>query len=143
MIFNEMSRRVILTTLNRLDQRPFANSREMRAYMAAILEVTGMMAGQSFPIDRFMDNYRTHLRSKTNFPHATIVKLPGGSYALTPEGKAFFSSRFTPNPAIAGQKVSRSEVIEMIRRIVALCPEDGWSRFEVTFDPNNSEPRSH
>ena len=46
--------------LNKMVDPPPANSREMRAYMQAILEATGLMAGERFDIARFMRNYRTH-----------------------------------------------------------------------------------
>ena len=117
--------------LNRLINPPSANSRAMRAYMQAILETTGLMAGQEFPLELFMSNYRTHLQPKMHFPHATLSRNSEALYALTPEGVTFFSSRLTPQPIVSGQKVSRSEVLEMVREIVAPEPSEGWQAFEV------------
>ena len=120
-----------MTTLNRLIELPSANSRAMRAYMQAILETTGLMAGQAFPMELFMRNYRTHLEPKANFPHATMRKNGDGTYELTTEGVQYFSSRLTQAPVIAGQTVSRSEVMEMMRAIVAPAATEGWESFEV------------
>lgn len=125
-----------MTTLNRLIECPSANSRAMRAYMQAILETTGLMAGQAFPMEYFMANYRTHLQPKANFPHATMRKNSDGTYELTPEGVRYFSSRLTQEPAVAGQKVSRSEVIEMSRAIVAPAAPEGWQSIEVQLPEN-------
>ena len=125
-----------MTTLNRMIELPSANSRAMRAYMQAILETTGLMAGQSFPIELFMKNYRTHLEPKANYPHTTMRKNGDGTYEITPEGIEYFSSRLTPVPAVAGQKVSRHEVLEMLRAIVAPVALDGWEPFEVQLREN-------
>lgn len=58
--------------LNRLIALPAANSRLMRAYMTGILEVTGMMSSQGFPLRRFMKHLSTHMASKRRFPHPTL-----------------------------------------------------------------------
>jgi len=115
---------------------PASNSRAMRAYMQAILEVTGLTANQSFPLELFMENYRTHLSPKAKFPHATLRKNPDGMYSLTQQGARFFSSRLTPEPIVRGQKVSRDEVLEMVRNILAIEPPDGWKSFAVEFSAN-------
>lgn len=120
-----------MTTLNRLCIPPDAITREMRAYLAATLEVTGMMSGQGFPLSIFMENFRTHLRPKIRFPHATLEKRTDGLFYVTEEGWRFFSSRLTERPVIAGQTVSRTEVLEMARKILALRPEAGWESFSV------------
>lgn len=49
---------------------PTANSPAMRAYMQAILEATGLLAGECFDISRFMNNYRTHLKSGRLLKHS-------------------------------------------------------------------------
>lgn len=125
-----------MTPLNRMIEVPSANSRAMRAYMQAILEVTGLAAGQMFPMELFMKNYKTHLEPKSNYPHPTMLKNAGGIYQLTPEGQYYFSSRLTQDPVVTGQKVSRSEVVEMIRAIVAPTVPDGWESFEVWLPEN-------
>ena len=125
-----------MPTLNRLIDLPPANSRSMRAYMQAILEVTGLMAGQEFPMKLFMENYRAHLEPKANFPHATMQKTSADLYRLTSEGVQFFSSRLTQAPVITGQQVSRAEVIEMIRAIVSAEAQNGWEAFSIQLPEN-------
>ena len=45
-----------MRALNKMITPPPANSRNMRAYMQAILEATGLLAGERFDISRFMRN---------------------------------------------------------------------------------------
>jgi hypothetical protein len=125
-----------VATLNRLVEEPSSNSRDMRAYMQAILEVTGLFAGQDFPLELFMRNYATHLAPKVKYPHAMLVKASNGLYSLTPEGATFFRSRLTSAPAIAGQKVGRDNVVSMLRCILASSPPPGWQSFEVPLSAN-------
>jgi len=66
-----------MITLNKLVKSPVANSREMRAYMQAILEATGLMAGERFDISQFMRNYRTHLET------GRLQKHADGQYSLS------------------------------------------------------------
>jgi hypothetical protein len=110
-----------LTTL------PPANSSAMRAYTAALLEVSGMMSNQGFELTAFLGNLRTHLEPKANFPHATLRLEDDGLVYLTNEGHRFFASRLTENPLVKGQSVSRSAVLEMARKILAASPAYGWS----------------
>ena len=125
-----------MATLNRLLEEPVANSRDMRAYMQAILEVTGLFAGQEFPLELFMKNYATHLKPKGNYPYATLAKAGDGLYSLTPEGITFFKSRLTSSPAIANQRVGRDNVVGMLRCILASSPPPGWESFEVPLSAN-------
>lgn len=118
--------------LNRLTALPAANSRAMRAYMAGILEVTGMMSGQGFPLRRFMNHLSTHMEPKVGFPYATLREGGNDLVYVTDEGLRFFASRLTGSPIIKGQRVSRPEVVDMIRCIVALTPSSGWERFDVS-----------
>jgi hypothetical protein len=97
----------------------------MRAYMAALLEVSGMMSNQGFELTAFLGNLRTHLEPKANYPHPTLRLADGLTY-LTPEGHAFFSSRLTEAPIVKSQHVSRAAVIEMSRKVLARTPEPGW-----------------
>lgn len=122
--------------LNRLINPPLATSREMRAYMGAILEVTGMMSGQGFPLQKFMRNFATHMSPKAGFPHATLRQGSDGLVYVTPKGWEYFSSRLTDKPITRGQRVGRREIVEMIRCIVAPSPPAGWQSFEVEVDEN-------
>lgn len=111
--------------LNRLKQSPIANTREMRAYMQAILEVTGLYADEAFEIELFMKNYRTHLEN------GRLSKDRSSDlYKLTDIGKTYFSSRLSGQPISRGQHISRAEVIDMIRQVTAKTPKDGWESFE-------------
>lgn len=92
----------------------------MRAYMQAILEATGLFAGERFDISRFMENYGTHLESDRLLRHSD------GRYSLTDEGRQYFSSRLTEEPVVKGQLVSRDEVLEMLSKITADEPAPGW-----------------
>ncbi len=93
----------------------------MRAYMQAILEATGLMAGERFDISRFMRNYRTHLEA------GRLQKYSDGSYSLSESGRQYFISRLTDDPVVNGQHVSRAEVVEMLHKITANSPADGWT----------------
>lgn len=119
-------------TLNKLSTPPTANSREMRAYMQAILEVTGLMAGESFPIELFMGNYRTHLEPKKAFPHPCLLRDGMGRYQLTDKGREFFASRLSETPIIPAQTVDRSDVVQMVRKMVSLDTPDEWEQFSIS-----------
>lgn len=110
-----------MVIFNKLIDTPLSSSREMRAYMQAILEVTGLMAGERFDISRFMQNYRTHLQNGRLLIHED------GSFSLSNEGREYFISRLTDEPVVKGQNVTRPEVIEMIRHICAESPAGGWT----------------
>jgi hypothetical protein len=102
--------------------------------MNAALEVTGMMAGQRFPLEQFMGNMATHLAPKEEIDIGPVLnKLDDGNYVLTADGHEFFSRRLTDNPMQASRNTTRNEVVEMIRRIVAPEPNEGWEAFEVEF----------
>jgi len=104
--------------------QPPANSRAMRAYMQAILEATGLLAGERFDISRFMGNYRTHLKS------GRLLRHSDGNYSLSEEGRRYFTSRLTEEPEVSGQLVNRSEVIEMLSKITANQPAPGWCQID-------------
>ena len=96
------------------------SGRELWAYMAAILEVTGMHKGAVYPLDRFVRNFRTHLES------GRIVRVPGG-YQLTPQGRDYFRDRYSPgNP----QHIERAEVAMMIIGITTGKGADVWREVE-------------
>lgn len=92
----------------------------MRAYMQAILEATGLLAGERFDISRFMGNYRTHVEL------GRLVRHSAGAYSLSEEGRQYFTSRLTEEPVVKGQLVSRAEVVEMLSKITADQPAPGW-----------------
>lgn len=122
-----------MPVLNRWKSKS-TNSPSYRAYMNAALEVTGMMAGQSFPLEEFMGNMATHLAPKEGIGIGPVLeKLQNGNYILTNDGREFFTRRLTNQPMQRGRGVTREEVVEMIRRIVAAEPPEGWEPFEVDF----------
>jgi hypothetical protein len=110
----------------KLTQLPAANSAEMRAYMAALLEVSGMMSKQGFELTAFLGNLRTHLEPKTSFPHPTLRVGDDGLVYVTDQGHRFFASRLTDTPVVSGQSVTRAAVLGMARRILAASPAQGW-----------------
>lgn len=110
-----------MRTLNKMINPPPANSRNMRAYMQAIMEATGLMAGERFDISRFMRNYRTHLES------GRLQKHSDGTYSLSEAGRQYFISRLTDEPAVKGQLVCRAEVLEMLHKITASNLPTGWT----------------
>ena len=110
-----------MRALNKMITPPPANSRDMRAYMQAILEATGLLAGERFNISRFMRNYRTHLEA------GRLEKHSDGSYSLSEAGRQYFVSRLTDEPVVKGQLVSRAEVLEMLHKITAAQPVEGWT----------------
>lgn len=110
------------------------NTSSYRAYMNAALEVTGMMAGQRFPLEKFMGNMATHLAPKEEIGIGPVLeKHREGGYILTEDGREFFARRLTKQPMQGGKSTTRAEVVEMIRRIVAAEPPEGWEAFEVEF----------
>jgi hypothetical protein len=123
-----------MPTLNRWKSKS-TNSSTYRAYMHAALEVTGMMAGQKFPLEVFMGNMKPHLISKPGIG-PVLVKLQDGNYLLTNDGREFFSRRLSSQPMQPGRGTTRVEVVEMIRCIVASEPPEGWEAFEVEFPSN-------
>jgi hypothetical protein len=113
-----------MRVLYKLTTPPSANSRDMRAYMQAILEATGLMAGERFDISKFMSNYKTHLDSER------LVKHKDGTYSLSESGRQYFIRRLTEDPVVKGQLVSRAEVLEMLHKITASSPTAGWSKID-------------
>jgi hypothetical protein len=110
-----------MRVLNKMITPPAANSRDMRAYMQAILEATGLLAGERFNISKFMRNYRTHLEA------GRLEKHDDGTFSLSHAGRLYFTSRLTDKPVVKGQLVSRPEVVEMLHKITATQPAEGWA----------------
>jgi hypothetical protein len=104
--------------LNRLITTP--SGRELWTYTAAILEVTGMMSGQAFPLDRFYGNFSGHLT-------AGRIRQTSDGCVLTKAGYQYFSQRLNGSN---GQRIERPDVLQMIRLIVASQPALGWESIE-------------
>ena len=92
------------------------SGRKLWTYMAAVLEVTGMNQGESFPLNKFLGNFKTHLDSQR------IVLNPDG-YQLTPAGQDYFKDRYS---AGSPQHVDQAEVEQMIRGIKTGQGVDEW-----------------
>jgi hypothetical protein len=73
-------------TLYKLTRTP--NGRKLWTYMAAILEVTRMDQGATYPLKKFLGNFKTHLDS------GRIVAVAGG-FQLTPAGIDYFHDRYS------------------------------------------------
>jgi hypothetical protein len=96
------------------------SGRKLWTYMAAILEVTGMDQGQTFPLKKFLGNFKTHL------DNGRISRVDDG-YQLTPRGRDYFRDRYNPgNP----QHIDRAEVKAMIRGITTGAGSDEWIAVE-------------
>jgi hypothetical protein len=106
----------------------------MRAYMAALLEVSGMMSGQGFALRKVLNHISTHLEPKVRFPHATLREAENGLIYVTQEGHRYFSSRLSGEPIVPGQHVTRREVIEMIKKILAEQAQPGWEQIEAELE---------
>lgn len=94
--------------------------RQLHAYMAAILEVTGMDQGRTFPLKKFIGNFKTHL------DNGRIDRTDGG-YQLTPRGRDYFRDRYNPGNQ---QHIERAEVEAMIRGITGCIQSSDWVRLE-------------
>ena len=90
--------------------------RRLWTYMAAILEVTEMSQGKSFPLKRFMVNFQTHLDG------GRIESVPDG-YRLTRIGHEYFQARYH---ADSPQRVERAAVEQMIVSIRSGVGEGEW-----------------
>lgn len=93
------------STMYRLSQTP--KSRALFSYFAAILEVTGMNRGETFPLQRFLGNFSGHL-------DAGRIEKASGGYRLTRSGMDYFADRFN---AGSRQHVTRADVDHLARGI--------------------------
>ncbi len=87
------------TQLFKLETTP--SGRRLWTYMAAILEVTGMIRGEAYPLNKFLSNFKTHLDAQS------ITRTPDG-YQLTPRGKDYFNDRYS---AGSPQHIDQAEVV--------------------------------
>lgn len=92
------------------------SGRKLWTYMAAILEVTGMISGEAYPLNKFLGNFKTHLDAQR------IVRVPTG-YKLTPKGQDYFTDRYN---AGSPQHIDRAEVEQFIRGIKTGAGTDDW-----------------
>lgn len=100
--------------LYRLAKTP--SGRKLWAYMAGILEVTGMAQGKVFPLKKFLGNFKTHL------DEGRIVS-DGYGFRLTRTGMEYFSDRYKPdNP----QRIYHAQVEAMIEGISTGRGPDEW-----------------
>jgi len=91
--------------LYRLKKMP--RGKELYAYFAAILRVTGMEEGRAYPLKRFLGNFSGHLK-------AGRIERVGAGYRLTPCGRDYFQDRYQPgNP----RHVDESSVESYVRLI--------------------------
>ncbi|MND44903.1 hypothetical protein D3C76_295300 [compost metagenome] len=90
--------------------------RQLWTYIAAILEVTEMDRGKSFPLKRFLGNFQKHLDA------GRIERVPE-SFRLTLSGLSYFQDRYrVGNP----QYVERMAVERMISSLRTGCGEGDW-----------------
>ena len=92
------------------------SGRKLWSYMAAILEVTGMNDGQSFNLNLFFTNFRTHIEN------GRIQVVPGG-YRLTDAGIEYFADRYNEG---SRQRIYRTDIEAMIRGIETGVGDDEW-----------------
>ena len=90
-------------TLFKLRKTPAGKS--LFTYTAAILKVTGMDQGKTYPLKKFLGNFSGHEKA------GRIQKVPGG-YQLTSAGIDYFNDRYNPG---SRQHIVRSEVEAMVR----------------------------
>jgi len=107
-----------MSNLFKLETTP--SGKELFAYMAAILEVTGMMKGDEYPIKKFLGNISTHLEAER------IIRS-GNGYKLTAKGVDYFMDRFN---IANSQCVSRGEVDRMIKGITTGVGAGTWKQLE-------------
>ena len=102
------------STLYKLARTP--NGKRLWTYMAAILEVTRMDQGTTYPLKKFLGNFKTHLDS------GRIVPVAGG-FQLTSAGIDYFHDRYSQG---SSQHIERAEVDVMIRGITTGVGSDEW-----------------
>lgn len=104
--------------LFRLDVTP--RGRNLYAYFAAILQVTGMDRGESYPLRKFMRNFSGHEAA------GRIVKVGSEKFRLTEAGVAYFCDRFRAgNP----QHITQAEV-DHFKHCILHGGGKGWARVE-------------
>jgi hypothetical protein len=102
--------------LYRLDDTP--SGKDLYAYFAAILQVTGMDRGESFPLKKFMRNFSGHEGA------GRIINAGSGNFRLSETGIQYFRDRFQPgNP----QHITQGEV-DRFKQCIRRGGGQGWSR---------------
>ncbi|MGG4603988.1 hypothetical protein ACLPHM_04250 [Paenalcaligenes sp. Me131] len=107
-----------MENLNKMTSPPPSNSRDIKAYWHAILEISGLLVGEDFDVTLFMGNYRTHIES------GRLLKTENG-FKLSENGHRYFCQR------LHDKKVSRQEVIAMMRKILSPTPPLGWEQITI------------
>jgi hypothetical protein len=92
------------------------SGRGLWTYMAAILHVTEMDKGKSFPLKKFLGNFKTHT------DNGRIAKVAGG-YQLTDIGIDYFNDRFSIG---SRQHIDKAEVDIMIIGITKGMGSEEW-----------------
>lgn len=92
------------------------SGKRLWTYMAAILEVTGMIRGEAYPLNKFLSNFKTHLEAQR------IVRNPDG-YKLSQKGQDYFNDRYN---AGSPQHIDRAEVEQLIWGIKTGSGADEW-----------------
>lgn len=80
------------------------SGRKLWTYMAAIIEVSGMENGLTFPLKQFLKNFKTHI------DNGRISRVAEG-YQLTDIGIDYFRDRYNSG---SRQHIDKSEVELMI-----------------------------
>lgn len=101
------------TGLYRLRKSP--GGKQLYAYFAAILDVTGMLDGKSYPLKNFVSNFSGHENA------GRILKAGPGNYRLSETGIAYFKDRLQPgNP----QHITPDEVNRYKQCILRGCGKE-------------------
>jgi hypothetical protein len=110
-----------MVTLNRLpmSERNKTNSRHMRAFMQALLETSGLLAGQEFDLKAMLGNFKTHI------DNGRFEPISQNKVRLTNVGREYFAER------LYSGKVTREEVINMTINITSRSPLPDWEPVEI------------
>jgi len=84
-------------------------------YFAAILRVTGMERGESYPLKKVFSNFSGHIK-------VGRIEKVGTDYRLTGHGVDYFADRYRPG---SPQHVDEAEV-DAMARMIRSGPTDEW-----------------
>ena len=102
------------TQLFKLKTTP--SGKRLWTYMAAILEVTGMIKGEAFPLNAFLGNFKTHLDAQR------IMRSSDG-YKLSQKGLDYFNDRYASG---SPQHIDRAEVEQYMHGIQTGFGTEEW-----------------
>jgi hypothetical protein len=101
--------------LYKLDVTP--RGKDLYAYFAAVLQVTGMDRGESFPLKKFIGNFSGHESA------SRILRAGSSNYRLSESGLEYFRDRLEPgNP----QFIAQAEV-DRFKQCILRGGGKGWS----------------